>query len=293
MRHVLLSGASGFLGSHLLEALLEQGYQVSILKRSTSNTWRINHLLGKVSSFNVDVTPLEDAFKGRRIDAVIHTACSYGRSNEAIHEIAECNLLFSLRLLDAAVFYKTTTFFNTDTLLPKNLNPYSLSKKQFVEWLKQRSHKIQVINLKLEHMYGPKDDRTKFVPWLISQLEQNVARIPLTEGDQLRDFTYIDDIVSAYLTLLEKSEQLLSLAEFDVGTGKLISVRDFVTAIYKKYKQKVPVNQTVLGFGDVPLRDGEQIHLEMNVTKINSYGWQAVESIESGIDRTLNAQLVN
>jgi nucleoside-diphosphate-sugar epimerase len=51
-KRVLLTGATGFLGSHLLEALLKQDYKVVILKRSTSDTWRINHLLCFASAGN-------------------------------------------------------------------------------------------------------------------------------------------------------------------------------------------------------------------------------------------------
>ena len=51
---ILLTGATGFLGSHLLESFISQGFDVSILKRSTSNTWRINHLLEKVRIYNLD-----------------------------------------------------------------------------------------------------------------------------------------------------------------------------------------------------------------------------------------------
>lgn len=54
LKTILLTGATGFLGSHLLEALLKQHYNVVILKRSTSNAWRIQHLLDQVISYDVD-----------------------------------------------------------------------------------------------------------------------------------------------------------------------------------------------------------------------------------------------
>jgi dTDP-D-glucose 4,6-dehydratase len=89
--------------------------------------------------------------------------------------------------------------------------------------------------MKLEHMYEPKDDETKFVPWLISQLQQGVERVPLAEGKQLRDFIYIDDVVTAYMKLLGKtgvdkslcgcpllSDRPASTAESTLGTGKAI-----------------------------------------------------------------------
>ncbi len=285
MQHILLTGATGFLGSHLLEALLKQGYKVTILKRSTSDTWRIQQLLKQVSAYDVDQVAIEEAFKAEKVDAVIHTACSYGRQGQPAHEVVETNLLFSLKVLDAATFFKVDTFFNTDTLLPKYLNAYSLSKKHFAEWLKQRSPAIKVVNLKLEHMYGPKDDQTKFVPWLIGQLEQGISRIPLTEGSQRRDFIYIDDVVAAYLLALKKAEQLPEYTELDVGTGELTSVHDFVSAIHEVYKSLNLGTKTELGFGDVPMRDGEMMTVEVDNSALKSLGWNVTTEKIDGLKK--------
>ena len=63
---ILLTGATGFLGSHLLEALLKQDYSVVVLKRSTSNLWRIEHLAGQYKSYNLDETAL-DRSEERRV----------------------------------------------------------------------------------------------------------------------------------------------------------------------------------------------------------------------------------
>ena len=280
MQHILLTGATGFLGSHLLEALLAQGYQVTILKRSTSDTWRIDHLLAKVNAFDVDQVAVEEAFKFKKFDAVIHTACSYGRQGQAPHKVVETNLLFGLQVLDLATAYNTDTFFNTDTLLPKYLNTYSLSKKQFVEWLRNRSNEIKIVNLKLEHMYGPKDDKTKFVPWLVHQLKEGAERIPLTKGSQLRDFIYIDDVVAAYLLAVQKANQLPEYSEFDVGTGRLTSVREFVGTLYETYKKLNPHTVTQLGFGDISMREGEMMAVEVDNSALKKLGWNS-ETLQS------------
>jgi len=196
-----------------------------------------------------------------------------------------------LRVLEASILFNTDTFLNTDTLLPKYLNVYSLSKKHFAEWLRLCSKNIKVVNLKLEHMYGPRDDTAKFVPWLIEQLEQGAKRISLTEGNQLRDFVYIDDVVSAYLLILQKADQLSGYSEFDVGTGQLTSVRDFVTKIYDIYKKKRSDSITQLGFGDIPVRDGELMSLEVDNTELKRLGWEAKVSQKKGLESLLKAVL--
>ena len=283
MKTVLLTGATGFLGSHLLEALLNVGYKVAILKRSTSDTWRINHLLDVVKAYDIDTQQVEQAFTDQRIDVIIHTACCYGRNGESICEIVESNLIFGLKLLDACIKYSVGTFCNTDTLLNRSLNDYALSKKQLTEWLKQKSDQVQVINLKLEHMYGPKDDATKFVSWLLSQLRQGAAEIKLTSGEQLRDFIYIDDVVSAYMTVLAKVDELDRYNEFEVGKGTSIPVKSFIQTLKKSYEDKFGVSVTFLHFGAVSYREGEVMDFRVDNAGLMNLGWNPAYSLEKGL----------
>jgi len=283
MKTVLLTGATGFLGSHLLESLLDGGYKVVILKRSTSDTWRINHLLDVVKAYDVDTDQVEQVFTDQGIDAVIHTACSYGRNGEFIYDIVESNLIFGLKLLDACIKFKVGMFCNTDTLLNKTLNDYALSKNQLTQWLQQKSDQVQVINLKLEHMYGPKDDATKFVSWLLSQLQAGAAEVKLTSGKQRRDFIYIDDVVSAYMTVLAKAEVLGQYNEFEVGTGHSIPVKSFIEILKKSYEDKFGVSSTFLHFGAVPYREGEVMDFRVDNAGLMNLGWNPVYSLEQGL----------
>jgi len=287
MKTVLVTGATGFLGSHLLESLLKRGYSVVILKRSTSDTWRINQLLEKVKSYDVDCESLERAFEEQYIDVIIHTACHYGRNGDEIAAVVESNLMFGLKVLDACLKYNVSTFINTDTLLEKELNTYTLSKKQFVEWLQQKSKVIQIVNLKLEHMYGPKDDATKFVSWLLSQLKDNVPEINLTSGEQRRDFIYIDDVVSAYMTALLKLDMLDGFSEFEVGTGNSITVKSFIQELKASYENIFGVSKTALNFGAVPLREGEVLNIEVDNSALSELGWEAKVQLGEGFENIL------
>lgn len=297
MKTILLTGATGFLGSHLLEALIKAGYSVVILKRSTSNTWRISHLLKEVKAYDIDKIPLENAFTDQHIDVVMHTACSYGRKGEPAHEVVETNLLFGLRLLDAAISFSIEAFINTDSFfssgkeISQYLNSYSLSKKQFSEWLKSASTKIKVINLKLEHMYGPKDEKTKFIPWLIEQLDQHIESVKLTAGEQERDFIYVDDVVSAYMHILKKIANLEMWNEFDVGTGKAVTLRKMIEILFEKHKKIHGTEASSLIFGALPYREGELMKTCSDNSSLVKFGWQAMISLEIGLEKTIQLTL--
>ena len=280
---ILLTGANGFLGSHLFNALLKKGYEVVILKRSSSNIFRIQDNINSVITYDIDTQPLEKAFIEQKIDIVIHTAGRYGRDNCSIEKMIETNVIFGLKLLSFCKKYNINTFINTDTLLQSSVNNYSLSKRHFSDWLKQSSDGVQIINLKLEHMYGMKDDNNKFVAWTLSQLKNNVAEIKLTLGEQKRDFVYVSDVVSAVLILLNKNKDLPEFSEFELGFGQLISVREFVERMHYFYKKFNSKSQTKLLFGATPYRKNEVMSISADITKLKKIGWEPMVSLDEGL----------
>ncbi|WP_315060718.1 NAD(P)-dependent oxidoreductase [Capnocytophaga leadbetteri] len=281
---VLLTGATGFLGSHLLKALVSKGYEVVVLKRSTSDMWRLKGFENAFKSYDIDRVPLQTAFEEQPIDTVIHTACVYGRKGESIQKILETNLMFGIELLNTAINFNTRIFFNTGTLLDRQINAYALSKNQFEEWLQVASDKIQVINLKLEHMFGEQDGNDKFTTWILNELKREKPTIPLTAGTQKRDFIYIDDVVSAYLTCLEQATQLKAFNDIEVGTGVLTPVKTFVTLVKSTLeKLKGSPIESQLNFGALPYREGEIMEPQVDNSVLCSLGWQPKRSLEENI----------
>lgn len=283
---VLITGATGFLGSHITEKFVNNGHRVIILRRSFSDTWRIKHLLSKVICYDVDKIPLERPFKEYKIDVIIHTATKYGRKGESIEEVIEANLYFPLKILEIATFFNTAAFFNTDTILHKYLNYYSLSKKQFAEWLNIFSKKIKIFNLKLEYIYGERDDTTKFVPWVITQILKNVKEIKLTEGRQKRDFVYVEDVVKAYYMIFTKVNNFgKGLYEYEIGSGNPVEIKNLVKLI----KGLIGNTKTFLHFGALPYRENETMESNTNLEKIKrDIGWCPNISLEKGLLKTIN-----
>ena len=284
----LVTGATGFLGSHVVKKLLAEGQKVVILKRSFSNTKRLATELSKVKSYDIDkLDDFADVFREQHIDVVIHTATCYGRQGETVEEIYDVNLKFPLKLLELALRFNTDTFFNTDTILSKYLNWYALSKKQFSEIGQQFAHlgKINFIDAKLEHMYGEDDANTKFVTFMLEALQNNQDELKLTAGEQRRDFIYVDDVVEAYWKILTSQSNDKKYQQYEVGTGKTISIKELVMLA-----KSITKSQTKLVFGAIPYRENEIMNSKANVESLLNLGWQAKVDIETGIRKIVGAE---
>ncbi len=279
---ILLTGATGYLGSYLAKALVAKGYKLIILKRKNSSLLRIESIIPMVVFYNTENLDYSVPFKSHgEIDAVIHTATCYGRHGETPIEVLEANTEFPLRLMDAAKSAGVGTFINTDTILDRYLNLYSLSKSQLLEWGKFFAihDKMFFLNMRLEHFYGPGDEDSKFTMYVMNSCLKNVPELKLTLGEQKRDFIYIDDVISAYLIILEKREGFQEFFnEFSVGSGKAVSIRYFVEKVHH-----ITESQTHLAFGCVPYRRGEVMSSQANIEPLVKLGWFCKINLDEGL----------
>lgn len=290
---ILLTGATGFLGSRLLESLIANGHEVVAIKRSFSNTSRIEKLLDhdRLHIFNIDKIEPSKLFDLFPIDTIVHTATEYGRNNTPIFRILEANLILPLQLAEVGIEYGVKCFINTDSYFNKdnhsytNLLDYSLSKKSLLSWLQSLSKRLKIINVVLEHLYGPHDSKSKFVESLIQQIAiEKVARVPLTYGHQKRDFVFLDDVVAAYLKLIEYGRAHdFSFKTFEVGTGQSVQVRDMAEII-----KALSNSPTVLGYGDIPYRGDEIMDSKADISQLNELGWSQSTQMKEGILKILN-----
>jgi len=278
--NILLTGATGFLGSNLLTRLVGDGHKVTILVRNSSSFQRITPLLDRITIYTIGDSGLYDLFHINKIETVIHCATNYGRGNADPAELLEANLTMPLQLLHAGCDAGVRCFINTDTILDKSVSDYALSKNQFHEWFGRYAQKMVCVNVALEHFYGPHDDATKFVSYIVKQLLDGVDSIDLTLGEQKRDFIYIDDIVSAFLRIIDSCASLKSgYIGYEVGTGITISIRDFVELA----KQITGNTRTQLNFGAIPYRKNEPMETVVNTDAIRALGWLHSTSLANGL----------
>lgn len=286
-----MTGATGFLGGNLLRALLDDSHKVLVLKRRTSDTSRIEDQIFRVEKLiNIEEASFDQIFGSSKIDVVLHCATHYGRGDVPPQELIEANLTLPLTILHAAAQNNVRLFVNTDTILDKRVSAYSLSKKQFLEWLQVYSDKMACATVALEHFYGPGDDRTKFVTHLIHHLLKNVDHLDLTPGKQKRDFIFIDDIVSAFKAIIEDTKgRQNGLYSFEVGSGEAISIGDFVTLVKTLTDNEV----TNLNFGALAYRENEVMDSRVDVTKLRKLGWAPKVPLKEGLLRTIGEERKN
>lgn len=289
--HILLTGASGFLGSALATHLHEAGYQLSLLLRPTSKMDRLNNVACDfdIGRFEADAD-IDGFVTLTKPDVVIHTACAYGRQGETPSQILDANLRLGLVLLQALLrLERPVTFISTGTVLMPNVSLYALSKHQFGEWartlVQQSAGKVRFVNVLLQHMYGPGDDASKFTTHVLQTCHNNAPELDLTAGEQRRDFIYIDDVVSAYRVLAEQRDLLEAFSEIEVGTGVAPPVREFVETVHR-----LTSSRTQLNFGRLPYRPNEAMLCEANIFRMQALGWNPMFDLSAGLKKTIELE---
>jgi nucleoside-diphosphate-sugar epimerase len=287
---ILITGGNGFLGSSLINKISKKNYLLHLLVREKSNLSRLN-LNKKIKLFQLQEKNLDNIFKINKYDLIIHCATNYGIEEENSSNTIYPNLLLPLQLLNLAKKYSVKSFINTDTILNKNISSYTLSKSQFVDWLKLFSKFLNCYNVKLEHFYGPKDNNNKFIINNICRLLRYEDKIEFTKGFQKRDFIYISDVVSALEKIIllalknnKKNLNFFILKTFEIGTGRQISIKSIILLIAKL----IGNNKTRLEFGKLPFRKNEIMNVKVDLKNIRKLGWNSKLKLERGLTRTIN-----
>lgn len=292
---ILLTGPTGFLGSALAHYWAVRGHQICLLARPASSLHRLQTLLPRVQ-----LERAANAEEYLRVvrdfapEAIVHTACSYGRNGETPLDIIEANLRFGTVLLQAVLDVVPQasgpiTFLNTGTVLAPDVSLYALSKTQFSSWgavlATQSPDRLRFIDIHLQQMYGPGDDRSKFSTHVIEACRQNEPRLALTTGEQRRDFIHIDDVVRAYDRILERHADFAASDAIEVGSGDAVTMRSFV-----ELAKQLAGAATMLDFGAVPYRANEAMLCVADTARLRGLGWQPEVSLADGLKSMLAAQ---
>lgn len=291
---ICITGATGFLGSHLTDALTRR-YDVLIVKRQGSDLSSLSGLKNKGNVRFIDIDNASDAdievmMSAMSVRTIIHCATSYGRNSTSLTQTLEANLTLPIRILEAGLktgaetFINTDSFFNKDKFSYSNLAHYSLSKKSLKGWLEMFAAQIQVVNVMLEHVYGPNDSLSKFIPSMIRSIAvERHKTVALTHGHQKRDFVHVNDVVDAYLTIIDKVSPSPGWLEFNVGTGEAHEIRRATELI-----KKLSGSNSKLIFGALDYRKDEIMYSAADTASLKQLDWHASTTLEEGLGHTLD-----
>lgn len=284
----LVTGACGFIGGHMVDALEGRGYTVDAVDNlSAESDITYRNKSKNVTYHNIDICDyekMEKLFSERRYDLVFHLAAESRIQPSLVNPVksAYVNVVGTCSLLNLCrdhrvsrfVYSSTSACYGTKNTPPlredmpnDNLNPYAVTKLAAEDFCMMywKTFGTPTVSLRYFNVYGDRmPSKGQYAPALAIFMKQKAEGVPLTvvgEGDQTRDFIHVSDVVEANLAVaLEEPEKVCGEA-FNVGTGKDISI----LSIAKNISDKIT---------HIPPRSGESKNTLCDYTKLNTAtGW--------------------
>lgn len=302
-RRVFVTGAAGFIGSHLVRRLVNAGAEVHVLLKKNSNTFRINDVIKRLHLWNGDITDYKSiclSYREIKPEIVFHLAVfrNVERASELIEPMFDINLRGTANLLmaiedegiDLECFVNTGTceeygdgpapFEEAQRESP--VSPYSASKVA-ATYLCQMFFKtkgLPIVTLRPFLTFGPYQSPDMFVPSVICYCIRG-QDFPMTQGDQTREFNYVDDIIDAYLLVPERKNAVGEI--INIGNGIEYKLRDIGEKIISMMKAK---NQLLVG--SLPKRPGEARNFYCSNEKAKRLlDWNPKISLDEGLAKTI------
>ena len=278
----LVTGGTGFVGSRLVRALLARGAKVRVVSSGTGSRERVGDVSAQVAWFAPTDSGLDQACSG--VTHFFHFAVAYDRADISDETIDYVNVALPLRVMarlqahaPAATCVLGDTFFRKFPADATRQVRYTRAKSELARRLADPSQGIDLRRalLQIEQVYGPGDAYTKVLPRVTRQLLAHEPRIPLTHGEQQRDFIHVDDVVAATLTVAHAAWSGLAVVE--CGTGVGTPVREVFERLHS-----LTASASVLGFGDLP-PDQSIASSTACLDWLRQHGWHAQVALDKGL----------
>lgn len=291
-RVALVTGATGFIGGHLVSRLVREGWQVHVVTREGSNLPAIMEFSQVMTHTHDGTTEGMIRLVGEAKPFVIFHLASLFLSQHEVKDVAPLvlsNVLFGSQLLEAMRVNGVSQIVNTGTSWQhynnEEYNPvclYAATKQAFEDILTYytATTSIKAVTLQLFDTYGPNDPRPKLFH-LLEKTAKSREVLAMSLGEQLIDLVYIDDVVDAYLCARDMLGTLPAGHHvYAVSSGKPLPLRELVSI----YEKVVGVN--------VPIDWGKRSYRPREVMKPWNRGcsvadWHPKVSLPEGIQRTL------
>ena len=299
---IFITGATGFVGSHLVRRFIGGGAEVHILSRPNSDTWRINDIIQKIHRHDANIIEtgkIKGILSEIQPTYIIHCANAgvYGGISVADEELIQVNLLGLVSLLSASDSVSYKGFINVgssseyglknrpmkETDICEPMNAYGVSKLAATLYASFVAHSRQrpIVTLRLFSTFGPYDDHRRLISRVILDI-LNHKEVKLANPNAVRDYIFIEDVVTLFLEVKEKVHSLAGEV-FNVGFGKEYKISEVVEEIFKQMGQDGSVE-----WGVKSVSPWEPKKWEANMEKtLSSFTWRPVYSLERGIKKTI------
>jgi nucleoside-diphosphate-sugar epimerase len=293
---ILITGASGFIGSHITQYLLERKHQVAALIMPDDPMPRLQslrHHIHLVQGTLEDTKLLEEAINHFRPETCIHLAWyaepgKYLNDERNIQSLISSLSLFKMLIHSGCRHIATAgTCFEYDTSFgylhedtptrPASL--YAASKLSCLLMANElaRQNNVAFSWGRIFYPYGPMEDERRLVPAAIKALARKTA-FPASAGEQIRDYIHVADVASAFGTLVEKQADGI----FNISTGVPVSVRQILETIEHLLNQP-----GLIQLGALPSRSWEPPFICGSNAKLKNLGWKPAFSLSEGLADTI------
>jgi UDP-glucose 4-epimerase len=302
----LITGMAGFIGSSLAEALIARGEQVrGIDNLSTGKRENLSCLKGKAEFLEADITDSRACAEAcRGVDYIFHEAAipSVPRSVKDPAETNHACVTGTVQLLIAArdakvrrVVYASSSSLYGDTptlpkhegMLPNPISPYAVAKLTGEYYMKSffRVYGLETVSLRYFNVFGPRQDPTsmysgvlaKFIPRMLKNERPTIYG----DGEQSRDFTFIQNVVEANLLACHAPASQVAGMAFNAATGSRVTLN-----------QTYKILQKLIGYTGVPEYGPERVgdikHSLADISLANKhFGYKPSVTLEQGLERTV------
>ncbi len=292
MKKILVTGATGFVGGHLVRRLLNNQYEVHVLIRPETDQKQLKSTI--VHTHSGSTQNMIETIQDVQPDAVIHLASLFIGEHESsdIEDLIKSNVVLSTQLVEAMSVNGVCPLINVGTSWQHHadadynpVNLYAATKQAFRSLLSfyVETSNIRVINLELFDTFGPNDRRDKLFN-LLNRLRVTGETISMSPGYQYLDPIYIDDVCDAFLVALKRlnSGQVKRSETYSVCSEESIQLRELVKIYENVSKTKLNVE-----WGGRPYRAREV--MQPWSEGVTLPGWSPKVSIEDGIKMLLQS----
>jgi len=295
MQNILITGATGFIGKHLVRRFSQdKRYRVIILVRENSNLNIIKDYKDKISiyEYKSDYQSVENVFKNNKICYVFHLAAfsCYDHKSEDISDMIDSNIKLGTFILESMQKYQCQYFINTSTYWQNyqnnNYQPiclYAATKEAFEKIIDYYclDKKFKAISLKLYDVYGYDDHRKKLLNTLLTRSIED--SIDLTAGEQKLYMVFIDDVIDAYINamnIIKISKKQHSV--YGVYGKDKYSLKDIIKILQELSNKKFNINFGKIAYHKFQIMD------PFNVKKLPK--WNAKISLKNGLKIILDSK---